>query len=515
MMNPNVIEQYIEKIYGYAVSRTYSRDEADELSQEILYTLLRELPKLRDKSRFEPWLWGIANNVTKSFRRFMGKQRAMYSYDVLEIEPFVEDFDKDTEILYDFLRTKIAMLSEIYRDIIILYYYDGLSIKKISERLNIPEGTVTWRLSEARKKLKKECDNMNETILRPVCMNIGIYGSGNYNGSSKPFPSAFINDALSQNILYYCYEKPNTVEGLSKLCGVPAYYIEDRINNLLYREAVIEVTKGKFQTDFVIWSDKYGIYCEENAENALMPIMDDLIDALKRISKEAMKIDFYKAGKNDDLFYLFGAMAFDYASRKYCSLPYPQIKKKYDGNQWCYIGNMETNKHKRICIGIQTSANMDGFGCFLHRVYRLFGGAHFRQMMYDKYINACADILISGKSDDAESVANAIKDGYIIQQDDGKLFVTASMFTIKQKEQFDRIVEKHLIPLIPNYSEIVNNFVKGYKRLFPKHLEDDADRMCQNMFFGMYLVIVNYAQRTEKIKKPSSEFCCDVIQQFK
>lgn len=68
-----IIESYIEKVYGYAVNRTYTREEADELAQEILFTAVRELPRLREESRFEPWLWGIAANVTKSFRRNMGK----------------------------------------------------------------------------------------------------------------------------------------------------------------------------------------------------------------------------------------------------------------------------------------------------------------------------------------------------------------------------------------------------------------------------------------------------------
>ena len=104
-------------------------------------------------------------------------------------------------------------------------------------------------------------------------MRLDIYGSGDYNGKTIPFPDVYIDDALSQNILYYCYEQAKGIEELAKLCGVPAYYIEERIGNLLKREAVIEVSKGKYQTDFIIWSDKYGIYCEENAEKSLMPVM--------------------------------------------------------------------------------------------------------------------------------------------------------------------------------------------------------------------------------------------------
>ena len=49
-MDANIIESYVEKVYGYAVNHTYSREEADDLSQEILFTVVRELPKLKDLS---------------------------------------------------------------------------------------------------------------------------------------------------------------------------------------------------------------------------------------------------------------------------------------------------------------------------------------------------------------------------------------------------------------------------------------------------------------------------------
>ena len=516
MMDIDFIESYIEKVYGYAVNHTYSREEADELSQEILFTVIRELPKLKDDSKFEPWLWGVARNVTKSYRRHMGKQRAMYSYDVPENMSYEDQYFDEQEELYDFLRTKIAMLSSIYRDIVILYYYDGLSTKQISEKLQVSEGTVTWRLFEARKKIKKECDEMKESALRPVKMHLDIYGNGNYDGKKIPYPSVFINDALSQNILYYCYEEACSVEELAKACGVPAYYVEERVDNLLKRDALIEVTKGKYQTDFIIWSDKYAIYCEENAERALLPIMDKLLEALNNIARDAAEIDFYRAGKSEtDLYYLYGVMAFSYASKHYCELPYPRFKAKYDGNGFCYIGNMETGEHHRVGVGEQHCSNLGSRGGYNHTSYSCISGIVFRQMMYDNYINVCEDILCSGSSEDKESLANAIQDGYIVKKQDGSFFVTVPSFTQKQKEEFDQIVERYLAPLMPVYSEIVNKFISGYKKLFPKHLNDDADRFCQMMFRGMYSVIIEYAQRTGAVEMPSPNCHCDVMIQFK
>ena len=69
MMDASIVEAYAERVYGYAIKHTYSREEADDLSQEILFTVIKELPNLRDESRFEPWLWGIAHNVTRVFKR--------------------------------------------------------------------------------------------------------------------------------------------------------------------------------------------------------------------------------------------------------------------------------------------------------------------------------------------------------------------------------------------------------------------------------------------------------------
>ncbi|MDE6318978.1 MAG: RNA polymerase sigma factor [Lachnospiraceae bacterium] len=514
-MNVTEIERYIDKVYAYAVKRTFSEEEAADLSQEILFAAVKGLPGLREESKFEPWLWGIAGNVAKSFRRKQGRQRAMYSYDMpedLSDNGGLEQEIEELEELYGRLRKNISMLSAMYRDIIILFYYDNLSTKTIADRLGIPEGTVTWRLSEARRKLKKECVKMEESALRPVKLHLDIYGSGNFDGVKIPFPTAFIDDALSQNILYYCYDRSKSTEELAKLCGVPAYYVEDRLENLVKREAVIETVKGKYQTDFIIWSDKYGIYCEENAGKAIAPMKDKMIAALKALAAEAGKIDFYKAEKKEsDLFYLYSSMALEYMLHHYCELSLPEIRENYDGMRWRYIGNMETGAHERISFSINRCGNNMTKGHYTHTVYVGIDGIPSREIMYDNYINACEDILLTGSSDDVDAAALAIQSEYIIRRENGELFVTVPAFTAEQKTAFDALVEKHLSPLIDEYNELTTSFIKGYKKLFPKHLQEDADRMCRNIYFGLGYVLLSYAQKTGSIEPPAPGCFCDVM----
>lgn len=504
------IEAYVEKVFGYAVSRTYSRDEAEELSQEILLTALRELANLRDDSHFDAWFWGIARNVTHSFRRRMGKQRAMFAYDVPEHMLREACPNDEQDEFYAMLRQKIAMLSAIYRDVIILYYYDGLSVKDIARKLSIPEGTVAWRLKEARSKLKKECTDMNETALRPVYMWIDIYGSGNYDGERIPFPSAWINDALSQNILYRCYDQAMSPDELAEVCGVPAFYVEDCVKRLVDRNALITQGKNRFRTDFIIFSNKHGAYRDEHEDKLLDPIMDSLVDALDAIAREAAELDFYRAEKSEsDLYYLYGAMAFAYAAKHYSPLAYPPIPCNYDGYRWRYAGGVQTdNKHRGVSV--MTCDNNDNPNGMMHAVYAP-GDFATRPMMYDNYINACDDLLKTGCCKDTDSVALAVRDGYIRRKENGSFAVTVPAFTAAQKEAFHAIALRHLEPLMPQYAAIVTKLASGYKKLFPEHLADDAQRYCEKLFVDLYANVIAYAQRSGRAKKPSPDYICDVL----
>lgn len=518
-MQAAVLEAYVERIYAYAVRRTYVEEEAEELSQEILFTLVKELPRLRDESRFEPWVWGVAENVARSFRRRMGRQRAIYFYDVPEDMIYDQAAEEEAacdEELYGRLREKIAMLSEIYRDIIILYYYENLSIKEIACRKGIPEGTVTWRLAEARKKLRKECEDMDESALRPIKMHISIYGEGNFDGVNIPFPDEYVKDALSQNILYHCSEQARSVEELAKLCGVPAYYVEDRVAHLMTHEALAEQAKGRYRTDFLIWTDEFGRYCEENAGKCLMPVMDRMTKALRKIAGEAGRLPFHKGERSEDeLFYLYGVMAFRYAEKRYCRLPYPPIRKKRNGYRWEYLGSMETGAYKRTGIGVQSNPDAENGGCYNHCVYAAFGGFGYKRAMSSAMVKACEDILKTGRAQDEYSAGEAIREGYIKRRQDGSFFVTTPAFTLEQRNAFDRIADRYMAPMMEEYGKAVENYVAGYKALFPKHLQDTADRMCRVMFSGLYSHIISELQDRGELPEPPSGAICDVLFQFR
>jgi len=510
-MTSDIICSYVEKVYAYAVRRTFSRDEADELSQEILFTAVRELPKLRDESRFEPWLWGIAANVTRSFRRSMGKRRAMYSYDTAEDLLYYDEYDLDNENIFGALRTNIASLSALYRDVVILYYYDGLSTKAISERLGIPEGTVTWRLSEARKKLKKECENMETTALRPIVLEICMSGEGNYNGTTMPFPNQYLSDALAQNILFYCYDRPRGVEELAKLCGVPAYYIEDRLTDLVKREAVSEQSGGRYRTEFVIYSDKDAEYSIKS-KCIFEHITEPFVNALRRLADMTDGLGIYTAGKpREELLYLYGILALLHFNERYNPTKTTGDRLRYDGNRWTYHAHLVSGaKHHVRGLGLQISSNRGSRGTYKHISCTFAGFAH-RRMALDHMINICEDVKCGREITDLEAAAETIEKGYIEKRENG-LFITIPMFTKEQYAKFVGYAEEAFADVILPYANAVKTFCDGYKKLFPAHLEDDLSVACNYMFLSQYATsLCDIAKERGLLTPPRPESICDVL----
>lgn len=129
--------------------------EADDIVQEAFVYAYYHYGTLKDKNKLSSWLCAIArNNAYDSLKR--GGRTV--SLDVLG-KAVSQTTPENIYIKRDEKRqlfTEIFKLSDVYRETIMLYYFAGKNIREISEILSVPEGTIKFRLSESRKKLKKE-----------------------------------------------------------------------------------------------------------------------------------------------------------------------------------------------------------------------------------------------------------------------------------------------------------------------------------------------------------------------
>lgn len=140
-----LIKQYSSAMYRLSYGILRSGADAEDAVSEAVLKAYENLHTLRKPERFRSWIMQItANEARKLYRK---KQRTSYVESVEDLAPaFMDDYHE----LWD----AVMKLEVIYREVIILYFYDSLSVKEIGQVLHIAEGTVKSRLFRGKRELK-------------------------------------------------------------------------------------------------------------------------------------------------------------------------------------------------------------------------------------------------------------------------------------------------------------------------------------------------------------------------
>ena len=478
-MDNGILVNYVDKILSFSQNHTYSRDEAEELTQEIFLQAMKNLSTIKDMDKFESWLWGVANNTLKSFRRERGREREMYSSEDIDAQVYYDEYDFGQGEVYEILRKNILQLSADYRDIIVMFYYDNLTSRAISERLNIPEGTVRYRLSIGRNKLKEEINIMNEIVLKPIKLN--LYTNGSYSG----VPRMYLNDALSHNILYQAYKDTKSIGELSKVLGVPAYYIEDRIAMLEKCGTITRPTQSTILSDILIYDESICKYDESMAKECMNAVSKDIkkraatLKVQTLMPERILVADFTQF----ELECLFTLMAFDHLGKKYNKLAAEWVppSEKFDGGNWEF--HAETDEYKNVFFYDNRNSIKTEKHTISHIVYVLDKPHETPNAMRQEQIKVCEKI-IKGENineNEKEAAAIAIKNGFIKKTGD-KLELNIPYFSIDEYERFKKLIPEIFDDIMPLYQEQVKKYADGYKKLFPKHLQNKASAVSACVF---------------------------------
>lgn len=145
-----LVSRYEKPVHTAAYGITGNYFSAQDASQDAFVSAWIKLASLNDAAKFRPWLMAIARN---SARNLTARYRAVARDIPLDDELVSAIPDDSSEA--DELRELIDTLDADTRDILKLHYFEGYSVKEIAEKLGQPVGTIKWRLSEGRKKLRK------------------------------------------------------------------------------------------------------------------------------------------------------------------------------------------------------------------------------------------------------------------------------------------------------------------------------------------------------------------------
>ncbi|HEX5133466.1 MAG TPA: sigma-70 family RNA polymerase sigma factor [Candidatus Krumholzibacteria bacterium] len=148
------------KIYSYALHTLRCREDAEDVTQEVLIRLWKHRETI-DPERVHGWVMTVARNLVIDASRRRRMRRSLFAdgTDGTEVDipaqetgPVADSAERDE--LRSLLEAAVAELEEPYRSIVVMREIQDFSYNEIAEAMEMPLGTVKVYLHRARRRLR-------------------------------------------------------------------------------------------------------------------------------------------------------------------------------------------------------------------------------------------------------------------------------------------------------------------------------------------------------------------------
>lgn len=148
-------------VFSYCFSRLPSREDAEDLAQEVFLRAYKSIAAFRAEAGLRSWLIAIARNLCSDYYR--KKKNDIVSLDAFMDEggdPEAKEPGPDVSLIRSeqkkLVLNAIAALPEEFKEVFLLRENFDLSYAEIAQTLGLREGTVKSRISRARRFIKNE-----------------------------------------------------------------------------------------------------------------------------------------------------------------------------------------------------------------------------------------------------------------------------------------------------------------------------------------------------------------------
>ncbi len=274
------VEENLKTIFAYALSRVSDKEDAEDLTNDIVLAILQSADKIRDEHAFYGYVWGIAANT---YRKFLRKRERHAHTEIADTVSDPYDFTEDV-IASDEARTlrrEIALLSKEYRECTVAYYFDSLSCAEIAKKHGISLEMVKYYLFKTRKILKEGISmerEFGERSFKPTFFQLGIIFSGAFN---REYQNLF-SRKLPGQILSSAYYTPMSIRELAIELGVASVYLEDEVAMLEKYNLICKTNGGKYLTNILIFTDECIAEFRKKAMTFTVPHLGHILQSVKR-----------------------------------------------------------------------------------------------------------------------------------------------------------------------------------------------------------------------------------------
>lgn len=147
----SVYDTYADMLYRLAFSHLQSREDAEDVVQEVFVKYLNYAGTFKDSEHEQAWMIRVTVNACYDFLR---KKKYRLHVPLDEIQ---ETVTKEVETLSD-VAQMLAGLPAKYKTVLLLHYFEGYSVEEVSHILKLSKSAVKMRLSRGRELLKEQME---------------------------------------------------------------------------------------------------------------------------------------------------------------------------------------------------------------------------------------------------------------------------------------------------------------------------------------------------------------------
>jgi len=165
-----LVNRYQAYVFTLVLRMIKTREDAEEVAQDVFVKAYRSLADFRGESKFSTWLYTIANTTSITFLR--KKKLDVHSLDNEKVFEVADSKDSglranlvEQKSRVNMVNQAIALLSPDDAEIITLFYKAEQNLEEISRILRLETNTVKVRLHRARTRLKEKMEkNFSEEV---------------------------------------------------------------------------------------------------------------------------------------------------------------------------------------------------------------------------------------------------------------------------------------------------------------------------------------------------------------
>ena len=152
-----LVEQFEGTVFAIVMRRLRNTAEAAEVTQDVFVRMFRKLDQLREPERFVGWLKRIAVrlSINRAIRRPHESIQSPETFDTYKTKPSVPIDGLVRQEQAREVSRGLSRLRKLDRETLLAFYFEGQSLKEMSDRFSSPVGTIKRRLHTARARLKE------------------------------------------------------------------------------------------------------------------------------------------------------------------------------------------------------------------------------------------------------------------------------------------------------------------------------------------------------------------------